>query len=87
MFRLLSKWKVSIAYFLVCFFLFMLVYTIVAPFYRENECIPRACGMLAVMFTSMWKELWYDRKYGETVRNSWVGLFAGMVGAAISFIL
>ena len=59
----------------------------VAPFYRENPCIPRASGMMAVMFMSMWKELWYDKKYGEKVKNSWVGLFGGMIGAAFTFIL
>jgi hypothetical protein len=43
--------------------------------------------MMAVMFMSMWKELWYDKKYGEKVKNSWVGLFGGMIGAAFTFIL
>lgn len=65
----------------------MLVFVSVAPFYRENPCIPRASGMMAVMFMSMWKELWYDKKYGEKVKNSWVGLLGGMIGAAFTFIL
>jgi hypothetical protein len=43
--------------------------------------------MMAVMFMSMWKELWYDKKYGEKVKNSWVGLLGGMIGAAFTFIL
>ncbi len=88
MFKLIEKWKPTVAYFLVCFFLFMLVFVIVAPFYRENICIPRASGMTAVMFMSIWKELWYDKKYGDkTIKNSWVGLLGGLVGAAFTFIL
>lgn len=87
MLKIIERWKGTVAYFLVCFFLFMLVFICVAPFYRENPCIPRASGMMAVMFMSMWKELWYDKKYGEKVKNSWVGLFGGMIGAAFTFIL